>query len=190
MITILSSLLFSCLFSKAIDLDVVIEPYKKEFERSEPFPHKEAVHAQMQEIYVKMAKGTLPELSTEKEFYSGLCITAYSAAPVQQTFSATVALNTSSAGDIQIAYTTSQGVYKAYGAKDLNLLDKLYSPRPKPVTVIETEHGGKYLEFIIKEATSSFPQIVSTLSVDATNPDQLHFVAVLMGYYCTLDRVL
>lgn len=187
MITIISSLLLS-FSSQAFNVDTVLKPFTEEAKVDDPWPNKPQVEEQMKLISDNLAKGTLPEPGTTTEFYSGSCITSYSASVVPPIYSATVALRKSDDG-LQIAYTTGQGTYKKYTAADLPSLDVRYTPKTKPFVIMPTELGGEYLQFTMAPKSAQLPAIMSALSIDKQNPSKMYFVAMLMGYYCELDRV-
>lgn len=186
-------LIFTLLFShssQALDLDVIMESRAGSVENNDPFPHKQEVEKKMQAIYHSMIAGQIPTPEAETEFFSGPCLTSYSASATPQVYSATVALRAGVGDAIDISYTTGQGSLKVFTlAKDGDYLKKMYTPKVRPSTVITSDSGGAHLDFKMADATASFPEVHAFLALDKSNIDTLYFIAPIMGYYCALDRV-
>lgn len=173
--------------SNALDLDTVVEPHLEKLNTFDPFPFKQEVQEKMQVISEKLAAGRVPTPGLETEFYTGQCLTSYSAVAQPQIYSAKVAIRTQSDA-LEITYVTVQGTYEVLGAQDIPKLQKLYVPKAKSYEIMISE-SGEYAQFKMAEASASLPAIYSAVSVDKANADKMYFVAIFMGYYCELDRV-
>ncbi len=159
-------------------------------ELDNPWPNREKVEKEMQEIYYSLAEGALPVVINETQYFQGDCITFYSSAKNPVNFTAVVALSGDAEGKYGITYSLgSGGKTPSYTLEDLESLQKRFQPKTRSYQVIESERNGKYVEFLIAEATPTFPKIVAFLSVNKNDSTALSFVAPLMGYYCNLKKV-
>jgi hypothetical protein len=178
--------------TSAIDFDISVFGLEENFKKkqTEPFPKKEMVSQKMQEIFIKMSKGQVPQPTDSKQIYYGECVTYFSAAADPQIYTATLAIQEDIPGRMKIGYSLSQGSLNEYTTSDLEKLKLLYSAKSRKVTPVKSEeYDGTYLDVLIAEETPGFPKIVATLSSDKEDSSLMYLIAPVMGYYCELKEV-
>ncbi len=181
-------ILFAAFSTQSLDFDFIYESSVKKSEKVDPFPHKKEVEQKMHALFLAMAAGEIPLVGAKTQYYTGSCITSYSASDVPQLFSATLALRTGVNGNLDITYTTGQGAHKNYTMSEhADYLEKMYVPKARPSEVIVSETGGKHLKFTMGQLNGI--AIVAFLSAEPKNKDLIYFIAPLMGYNCELNLI-
>lgn len=187
-IALISLLLFPSVH--ALDANVIIDSKMEEAQKVDPFPHKNEVAEQIKTIYTSMIEGKMPTPGATPEFFSGQCVTDYSAAESPQSYISTLAIRTNESGQLELAYTTGQGPLKNYSlSAHGEYLQKMYVPKLRPYKVNTSEKGGVSLDFTMAPARPDFSEIHAFLSMDSQNNDLMYFIAPLMGFNCKLTRV-
>jgi hypothetical protein len=159
-------------------------------ELDNPWPNREKVEKEMQEIYYALAEGTPPKLINETQYFQSDCINFYSSARNPVKVTAVLAISGDMEGNYSLTYSLgSGGETPSYTMQDLEFLQKRFQPKARTYQFIESERNGTYVEFLIAEATPNFPKIVAFLSVNKNDSTSMAFVAPLMGYYCNLKKV-